>query len=239
MSANKNLILSGAKTAWIYDIVPGSPDTFVLKYSIGNLLSANLKVPISAAAANTENIDVTSADGGIVRFPKESYIISGIDDTEIASETGGLNASGLGEITLVLNEAPEEATSNTAFIDELKNDKDDTVLIIVPTGYSYDRTGTGTSKKPDGFAYMFGKRSNDLDLAFASANTTLSLTFAAQKQSDLDLTSKAFTGDGILVKRGGSGKDIPATVNIPIDLVSGDITDLKLGKVVLKETPDA
>lgn len=233
-SAEK-ILLSGVKTAWIYSLVPGTPDTFSLKYSFDNLANGSIKVPRTATAANSNNVDVTAADGGITRFPAETYIVSGIDDTEIISEDGGLNSSGLGEITLVTNEAPIESSSVTSFLNELKNNPDDTYLIIVPTGYSYNRTGAGTAKKPDGFAYMFGQRTSDLDLAMANSVSTISLTFAAQKSST-DLTSGSFTADGIIVRRGGTGKDILADVNFPIALVSGDIDNLKLGKIVLKET---
>lgn len=70
-----------------------------LNHKFDNASAVSFKsLAAGSSAASTENIDLTRADGAIFRFPK-NLIIDAITETQIASDTGGADASGLGEIS--------------------------------------------------------------------------------------------------------------------------------------------
>lgn len=248
MSATKSVakmsIITKCPFLWMFeitDVATAADDALVLKYKFDNASAVTFKsLAAGSSAASTENIDLTRADGAIFRFPKENLIIDAITETQIASDTGGADASGLGEISATLQEAPVgTSTSWTSFVAELNANKDKKWLVIVGTGYSYERTGTDSTRKPDGYAYMIGKISSDID----ASEGNVALTFASQKASgwEVDATemTTAFSAAGIDLKRGGTGYDVDKTLNVPVSLVAADITDLKAGKIVLKEVTAA
>jgi hypothetical protein len=235
----KKIPLSGVPIAWLYEITIGegtAANSIDRVYDIDNLGGGQVNYIASASAGgNDNNVDINRNDGTIIRFPNDAPIVGGPDELEIVDESGGTDASGLGTIQLILNEAPIQSTSITAFISELEAKKNSKFLIIVPTIYTYDRLGTGATKKPDGFVYMIGKRTNDLSLNLDNNPKQITLEFAAQKATDLNADDivDLFPMTGIAIKRGGS--DIAASVNAPIDLVTDDADALLLGKVVTKE----
>lgn len=240
-SANTQSILYGAPFCWVMGLDVTDPDGVTDLWTFGNL-AANPVYKLLAGAAATgtgENLDVTRADKAIIRYPLYSPIIDGTDDTKNVASATGSDASGYGEITIIINESYIGATSWTKFIDDVKAKKlaGEKFLIILPTGYSFDRTGAFNSvnAKPDGYVYMIGNISNDVEQTIqAGGVTTLTLTFQSQLATNWTPTAPlSFNGKGIEVKRGATV--ISALNNVPIDLASGDLTDLAAGKVVLKE----
>ena len=244
-TTDKQIILYGVPVCWVFDLDVATPDGIIDLWQFDNL-GVNPTYKIMAGGSSSsggENIDITRADGGIIRFTKTIPIIKGEDDTKAVESSGGTSASGFGEMTIVINESYIGASSWTAFIKAVQAKKANSAkfLIVFPTGYTHARKGAmGIGIIPDGYVYMIGSISNDIEQQIqAGAATTLTLTFAAKVANDWfdapDNTSPtvSFTGKGIPIKRGGS--TIPATNNVPVDLIAADITDLQAGKIILKE----
>lgn len=242
-----NIILRGTAAAWVFLFSEdsGNVEGLIPLYKFDNLQSAQVVSTVAGAAttAGGNTLDINRGDSAIIRFNLDNVVIDGSDETEIASEDGGADASGKGTITLVTNEAPKDFTSMTAFLADLKANKDSKVLVIVPSGYSFSRMGTGASAKPDGYIYGIGKLTSDLDITFNNSAIAPSLSFALQKHTTYtgDLTSAAtphpFDNQGIEIKRGGS--NIPAASTIPLKLTSAQQTALMAGEMVYIENPAA
>jgi hypothetical protein len=154
---------------------------------LNNIGDPTIKVPASeSSTSSAEYIDVTRCDGAIVRFTKSNVIIDGSTGNAFQEASGGgSDASGLGEITLIVNAAPVGGTgfldllTFSKFYQYMKNNQNRKFLVIVATGFTY--TGSGANKV-DGWAYMIGRLTNDLELTAGSGNAaTLTLTFAANK----------------------------------------------------------
>ena len=248
-----NIILTGGKTAWVFKVTSSSTSavnyfTFTPEWFFKNCKETKYTLPPSASATSSDNIDITHGDGSITRFAKESKIVNGISENADTSSSSSSGNSSSYSMSIQTNEAPirmegsaDEVFGMTGFEAELETEKDVLFLIVIGTGYSYNRTGTGQSKKPDGFAYMLGKRSNSIEIALNENPLTPTIEFTAQAVGDaewdeVNFTAFQFTGLGIDVVLGGEGKDIPGTVNIPIDLNSTDIGKLKNGEIVIKKT---
>jgi hypothetical protein len=196
-----------------------------------NNVQAQLKMLISPSeAAGGENVDITQPDGAILRFPKINKIMSGVDDSDITPAGSSSTATGYGEIVLTVNEAPEEFTSMTNFLKYIHDEKDSKFLIIIPTGFTYKGQVVDATKKTDGWAYMIGKRTSDIDITFDANHKQLPITFASN--SDGTVTSAnltALTMPAIPVRSIGASITPPA-------IVSGDVTDITTGKVRIKPT---
>lgn len=219
-TTNKGIILSGVPVAWVQIIAnPNTPNCAEI-WRFDNLQSAQIKlIRGGAAAAGGNNIDINRSDGGIIRFPKDSLIISGLDEsavTEAASTS--VDATGFGETVLVTNESPigvgAAATDVTwsAFIQRLYLNKDALLLICVPVGFTYSsRFGSG-SHEADGYYYLICKLSSDIDMTANNTPMTLSLTFISYKitssASDADTAwptyLKTVTFSNTALKLGGS-----------------------------------
>lgn len=160
---------------------------------LNNIGDPTIKVPASeASTSSAEYIDVTRCDGAIVRFTKSNVIIDGSTGNAFQeASSGGTDASGLGEITLIVNAAPDASGQDegdtallsiatfSKFYQYMKDNQNRKFLVIVATGFTY--TGSGANKV-DGWAYMIGRLTNDLELTAGSGNAaTLTLTFAANK----------------------------------------------------------
>lgn len=231
-TTDKKVIISKWPLAWVYKI-DESDDSITIAYMFDNLSDVVIKMLIAGSTSSGENIDFTRADGTIVRFPKESLVLDGTNENQVASDNGGADASGLGEITITTNEADIDSTSWTAFCAKLNLNKNAKYLLIVGTGNSYNRTGTGSTRKPDGYAFMVGKITSDIEVT----TVPLTITFAAQKASGFtklvaDINT-AIAANSIVLKRGGASynatitpKSLPATDETAVD-------SLKKGEIVL------
>ncbi len=238
LSMKNNIILNQVPVAWLFKAsgTSGGAASLEIVYKFDNTASAKVNIPLASAAASSDskNVQITRGDGAIIQFPAVDLTLDGTDETVIAASSGSGDA-GKGTIELVVNEAPIGLSSFTAFIGDLVANKDTMFLVIIPTGYSYSRKGTGTSKEPDGFIFAWAKFSANIDLNYNNQHNPLTLSFAVQKNTEFigDLTSDPFTGQGIAIKLGGS--DISATLNIPPALTSEQQTLLNSGGIVVVE----
>lgn len=108
------------------------------------------------------------------------------------------------------------STSWTAFVAELSEAlyKDKKWLVIVDRITHTKAPEAQTLYMADGYAYMIGKISSDID----ASEGNVALTFASQKASgwEVDATemTSAFTAAGIDLKRGGLGYDVDKTLEL-------------------------
>jgi hypothetical protein len=217
---DKNIILSGAPFAWLHTINEG---TITEKWRFDNLQNSTYKLTKPGTDTGGENIDIQRADGVIIRFPKTSKILSGKDETDITPADASSDATGKGEITIVTNEAPLNATSYPEFINELRANMDKFWMITIGTGYSYANS-ISASRKPNGYIHMIGKINTDIEQTLDSNPSSLSITFVAYTNSGLeeaDLTAATFTA--ITLKLGGTGKDKTGIAPAAIDATGADI----------------
>ncbi|GAB1372752.1 hypothetical protein MASR1M45_28150 [Candidatus Kapaibacterium sp.] len=230
-TTDKKIILTGSPFAWIHKIE--NEDLSEL-WKFNNLQSSTYKIlKPGSSSQGSENIDINRADGAIWRFPKTNLILSGEDESDITPADASSDASNKGEITLVINEAPIESNSWTAFIKQLKDNMDAKFLITIGTGYSHKARTDVTLRKPDGFIHMIGKVNNDLEQQLNNSPASITITFVSYKNSGLEATDltavSLFTA--ITWKLGGTGKDIEGIK--PPDLLSTDAERLLTGDVVV------
>ena len=229
-TTDKKIILTGSPFAWVHKINAGALTEL---WKFNNLQSSTYKILKPDSSASSDSIDINRADGAIWRFPKTNLILSGIDETDITPAGTSSDATNKGEITLVVNEAPIESNSWTAFIKQLKDNMDAKFLITIGTGYSHKARTDAALRKPDGFIHMIGKINNDLEQQLNNNPASISITFVSYKNSGLDeadlTVENLFTA--ITWKLGGTGKDVDGIK--PPDIISGDAQKLLEGDVVV------
>ena len=229
-TTDKKIILTGSPFAWVHKINAGALTEL---WKFNNLQSSTYKILKPDSSASSDNIDINRADGAIWRFPKTNLILSGIDETDITPAGTSSDATNKGEITLVVNEAPIESNSWTAFIKQLKDNIDAKFLITIGTGYSHKARTDAALRKPDGFIHMIGKINNDLEQQLNNNPASISITFVSYKNSGLD--EEDLTGSSLFTaitwKLGGTGKDVDGIK--PPDIISGDAQKLLEGDVVI------
>ena len=229
-TTDKKIILTGSPFAWVHKVDAGA---LIELWKFDNLQSTTYKIMKPGATSQSgENIDINRADGAIWRFPKTNLVLSGIDETDITPAAASSDATGKGEITLVINEAPLSANSWTAFIKTLKDELNSLFLITIGTGYSHKARTDITLRKPEGFVHLIGKINNDVEQQLNNSPLSISLTFVSYANSGLDeadLTSTSlFTA--ITWKLGGSGD---VTGIKPPDITSGGATTLLSGDILV------
>lgn len=208
----------------------------------------------SAAESNTENIDIEAADGQIVRFTKSSRIIDGETGTDVLTETeSDENATGEATIEITVNEADIDSSSWTGFLNKLKTWRNNYWYVNVPMGFNWTKRynqSAATAVKADGWAYMLGKMSMDLEHTGGTTPSTITLKFVSYKfvsdstdyvatdhEVDSFAISDCYTATdgtkGVMIK--GTSPAVylyPETISITGD---GDSEDIFNGKLVLKE----
>jgi hypothetical protein len=254
-TTNEKMITNDCPMAWIYKFNIGTgacDDVLSPLYFFDNLTSIAFKLQKGKEASGTgANLDRTRADGAIIRFPKEELIIKGEDETQVITSAGGSDATQYFEGTLITQEAPcnlddddspYDAITNpykydswTDFLADLLSQIESgaKLLVVLPTGYSYNRKGVSSSRKADGFVYCIGMVTNEPESP-AGEGKTLTLTLASNMYTTLDTNmSMDFSSHGIKIKRGGL-YDIPANINYPPALDDADFAILATGKPVIK-----
>jgi hypothetical protein len=208
----------------------------------------------SSAESNTENIDIEAADGQIVRFTKSSRIIDGENGTDVLTDTeSDENATGEATIEITVNEADIDSSSWTGFLNKLKTWKDNYWYIHVPMGFNWTKRyaqAAATAVKADGWAYMLGKLSMDLEHTANTSPSTITLKFVSYKfvSDSTDFTSTDHEVDSFAISDcytatdGTKGVMIkgtsPAVYLYPEDIDTGDdedSEDIFNGKLILKE----
>lgn len=234
-SAKDKIILTGAPFG--YNAVideAGASLGEILTFS--NLQSVTYKLPkVESESESSENIDITRSDGAVIRFPKLAPTISGVDGNIVAKDSTG-TATGKGEITMVINEAPDEITGWTAYMNKLKELSGKLLYIVVPTGMTYSqRNSIAANKKVDGWIHMLGRINNDIENQLANSNATVSLTFVSHSTSadiTTDITGIVFPEISFYL--GGTGKDV-AGIKPPV-LTAENVALLKSGDLVIVPT---
>lgn len=228
-TTDKLIRLYGSPFAWVHLINAGALSEL---WKFDNLQNPSYKFTKPGTDTGGENIDIQRADGAIIRFPKKSLILSGIDETDITPADASSDATSKGEITLVINEAPSSSASYTAFLKSIKDNYDKMFLITLGTGYSYQQSISAT-RKPDGWAYMIGKINNDIEQTLDSNPGTTTLTFVSYTNSGLDASD--LTADDLFttqkLKLGGTGKDVDGIK--PKTISADDATKLLAGDIVI------
>ena len=241
-SAKDKIVLTGAPFGYIHvvdDSVAGNP-SIGGAMTFSNLQSVTYKLPkVESESESTENIDITRSDGAVIRFPKLAPTINGTDGTIASKEATG-TATGKGEVTMVINEAPDEISGWTAFMKKLGeiSEAGKLLYIVVPTGMTYSQRNTiSANKKVDGWIHMLGRINNDIENQLGNSNATVSLTFVTHStilKLDTDITSVVFPE--ITFYLGGTTKDVAGIKASPLTSDGTDVSDLKAGKLIIKPT---
>jgi hypothetical protein len=232
LSMSQKMIISGSPIAYVHEIVDG---VITELYNFNNITDPYYKIPKSGSSTtNGSYLDIKRADDAIIRFDRESLVLSGVDETDITPTETATDATGYGEMGLTVLEAPEQKNSMTAYQAEIMEKKDSLFLVTVATGYSYKSKTESGLKKPEGWAHMIGKISNDLEFKRSADNSlVIPHVFASYKNSGLveaDLTDPdLFTA--VTYKRGGTGKDVTGIK--PATITSAMATRLLAGKIAI------
>jgi len=238
---DRMVILRAAPFAWVHTI---TADTVTATWRFDNLKSASIKAPKPSNVSSNEYVEVTRGDGAVIKYTKAVVEIDGTDESAISNTE---NATGFGEITIETNQAPllgsadyttESMKTWTEFLQEVQTALagDTLFLVVVPTGLTYEGGQAATTKKADGYAYMLGKLSNDLESTLNESPASLTLTFASEKTTLIDaddLEGDLSLWTAIKWKKGGAATD----TFTPPDLASADddADDILDGKILLKK----
>lgn len=228
-----NIIIEGLPLAWMF-LVPTSAGVPAETFKFDNLASAGY-VPLVPEEAQSANIDIERADGALTRFGKTTLVIDGTDETTVANSAAVGDETLKGEMTLVINEASVESESWPAMIASLITNHARDWLVAIPIGFSYETRELATPVS-EGYVFMIGRITNNLDQLMSAAPSNLTLTFKSVKNTALvqaNLTgADLFTG--IDWKRG----DTTVAAMKPTDTGAGDLStdqadDLILGELVV------
>lgn len=231
-TTDKRIILSGVPIAWLLRIQSGDPQGSITElYRFDNLGEIQIKINISAEESKGENIDITRADGAIIRFPKFNLVLDGITEQDITPADASSNSTGKAEFVLKVNEAPlpTTITSFTAWLKDLKSKAKDLFLLVVPTGFTYN---SRSQNKADGYIYCLVRLSSSLELTTNEKPNGISLTFQSARctLSGVDATlieSATFTA---ITWKGRSASFTPPS------LATGDGDILVSGDIIIKES---
>lgn len=253
-TTDKRIVLSAVPVMWLHEIVTANDVTTVVEsFLFDNLADLQYKCNLaSAASASASNLDITRGDGTIIRFPKSETIISGVTELEVTDVTKSTDATGLGEISATILEAPKCYVSSamtyvtwSEFLEifRAKIAAGNKFFATFPTGFSYDsRFKSGGSQLPDGFGFMIGALSTGIDVTANATPSQLKMTLVSYKNTN---ATKALIGGvtytAINLKLGGSN-DIsisPATTGhvVTLETPTDDalLTELLDGNLVFKK----
>lgn len=216
---DKKIIISGASAAWLlavedtatpldkFDIDPEvhSTDEKANRMFFDNVADCKFKIPASSVATSADGqyIEITRIDGAVIRFPKDSLIIEGKDETVVADSTSGTAGSAdKYELSFTINEADMDSATYPAFLAKFDGLRGRKFLICIPLGYNYTRRRAGEDpatkgKNAVGFAVMLGICTSGLEHAVA-ANTGSkhTLTFQSTTLSCSEAEANAVIGSG-------------------------------------------
>lgn len=236
----KDMIITGGPFGWIHwmkttggTAALACPETW--KFDNLQKPSIKLMMPASSSSSSSSTIDITRADGTITRFPKEALIMDGTTETDITPAAASSDATSKGVFTLVINEAPQ-GMSMTAFLKDIQSKISELFLITIATGFSYD--GLNTQGKVDGWAYMLGKLSADID--FDTTQNTITLVFNSYKMNATtyaNITNTILSGITYtaLKRKPKATTFAPSSGNSDI-ILAADATTLMGGDIVLKSS---
>jgi len=236
--------IEGIPIGWLFLITPGSPATIAEAHLFDDLqqMSYNAVVP---EEDNAGNIDILRADGANIRFPKTNLTIDGTDETTLANSAAVGDETLKGEINMTVNEASITSTSWSSFIQSLIDNHGAKWLVCIPTGVTYaSREGLGgiSTPQPDGYAFMIGTITNNIENLVSENPTSIALNFKSVKNANLDVgdleVSPIFTG--IDWKRGDNTVSAlkPSVKGTVGEIDSTEEAALYLGELVVREEID-
>jgi len=201
------------------------------RFLFDNLNQIAYKINRAGSSSGTATqFEISLSDNKKVTFAKSEKTIDGTTELEV-SAAGGTSGSGLAEVTLTLNGADFDSSNYTSFEKTLNASESSYFLIAFPNGFTYDSKGKG---KPDGWCYMFGKRTSNIEKTQGNAPTTAALTFSAElvpgTWTDFNTAATGWDrGLGMLLKPEALGVKV-----VPPAIESGDIATLTAGKMLIK-----
>lgn len=182
-----------------------------------------------------EKYEIETAQNVKIQFPKTVITIDGVTGDDITPAAQASNLTNKAEITLGVRAIPPtQMNSWTAFIKSLNAEKSSTFLVVVPTNYSHvQRTG---NKLPEGYVYMFGVLSGDIEIPGEKEPPAINLVFKSCCADDVDTAE--LTGldlPAITWWLGGTGKNVSiAPTALDKELTADEAALLKAGDVVIK-----
>lgn len=209
-----------------------------LLFNSGQQIAYKINLPGASTAGGT-TIDQNLADGCVYKFPKTGKDIDAATGTEIVSaETTG---TGYGEVTLTVVGADLDSASFADMLTRIDTYGTDEVLVIFPTGFTIT---SNAADKVDGWGYMVGKRTNNIEITQGAGGSTFALTYAAtaisgtyasafkaavaglDEQYELGIPARETATDGTGL--------IPEALDASTDATA--LTNLAAGKVILKKS---
>lgn len=242
---NTKTLIKGAPFAYLIPIksddsgfvetAQGTKDIIGLNY-IGDPTIKTI-VPESTSSSSTEYLDITRADGALIRFAKSSAIIDGTTGNAFTEGATGGDSTGYGEITITTTVAPSSDTgcysidTFSTFIKYMQTHQTKKFLVAVATGFNYAGSVAATPTV-DGWAYMVGKLSSDLEITpSGSTIASLSMTFVSNKtNTTMETAIEALTFPSLTYYKNGTD-----TASFAAPTVT-DAADLKAGKVLITPT---
>ncbi|MCO5250131.1 MAG: hypothetical protein M9949_01770 [Candidatus Kapabacteria bacterium] len=233
---DKRIIVNGAPFAYIHKASAG---VLSLLYTFDNLQNVQITMPrADAAASSGNNNDLNRSDGGIIRFPQESLVLDGRDETDITPAEDSSDATGKGKIVFTNNEAPLPTSINsyTAWLKSLKDNADSLFLISIATGFTWAGKSAGTPKV-DGWARMLCKLNNDIDFQAGANASSISLEFVSYKNpiGTEALEVGAISGVGGITYANIAWKGKATNIVSPV-ITEAEATAILAGDIVL--SPD-
>lgn len=223
-TADKNLIIQGAPFLWLHRIksTGGETPTYSLEelYRFDNLTANKINILATGETSSSgEYTDIIRIDKATWRYPKNTLILDGKDETDITPASANTDATKKAEVTFATQEASLgtdgfSQAGFTAFLQSLMTHKDDIFILTTATGYTYANYNTDVTKKPDGYFFMACKLTSNIDY---TPGEPLSLTFSSNVATNATKAMLEASGTivtdlytPIALKKGGTGKDLAA-----------------------------
>jgi len=219
------------------------------RFKFDNLDEGSVFKALSADTQEGEKHEINIAGDIILEAPK---VVKRYDLTTLANESAvagdddymlpkdvtpsSSEASGLAEVTSIIQGADIDSESWTNFVKKLTDNKDEYFLITVPTGFTHYSRSQG---KADGYAYMIGKLSSDIE-----SKKPLTLTFSSVSNPNITDDSAWSTALAAVDFSAAPASEEPGSINIkgtstalvPANPVAEDASTLKNGGFVIKPT---
>lgn len=219
------------------------------RFKLDNLDEGSVFKALSSDSEEGEKHEINIAGDIILEAPK---VVKRYDITELANSEategdadyllpkdvtpGSSEATGLAEVTSIVQGADIDSESWTNFVKKLTDNNDAYFLICVPTGFTHFSRSQGEA---DGYAYMIGKLTSDIE-----SKRPLTLTFSSVRNPNITdddawstaLTTIDFAATPAGEEPGGIKLKGSSTMLIPANLIAGDATPLQNGRFVIKPT---
>lgn len=170
--------------------------------------------PAPEGASGTEFIEATAANGMLVQWNKETTVLDGVTGTV---KTGGSTGGGHKLKFTSLQWGKTLASALPPLLGKL-------VLACIPIGEN-------VTTSENGFFYLVGKLSGTISYDAAGEEVVA----IALEITGTSWTSTGSTADTAIIAALGAITPVGKTVAVtPVALVSGDVTTLKAGEIVVK-----